>query len=232
MSTFAAVVTSASKARRCRRPPPSLPRCRVPSTPVRSVPGRGQVDDQHPLGADGPGEPGQRALEREPPAVDEEHPVAEALDVAHVVGGQQQRRPVLAPLGDEELAQPLLGEHVEPDRRLVEDHQAGGVQQGGRDLGAHPLAERELPDRGRPELAHLEALDQLVGAGRARGPGPGRGWRRGSGTTPGRAGPTTAASAARRRRRPRGPAACGRGRAGSRRCGRSRRWARGCRPAS
>ena len=143
-------------------------------------------------------------------AVDEQHPVAEPLDVAHVVGGQQQGGAVLAALGDEELAQPLLGEHVEADRRLVEDHQAGGVQQGGRHLGAHPLA------RGRAAARAWRGTRSARGARPARrcarSPrrGRGRGSRRGSRTTRAPGGPTTAGCAGRRRRRPRGPACAGR----------------------
>ena len=110
--------------------------------------------------------------------------------------------PWVAALRDQELAQPLLGEHVEADGRLVEDHQPGGVQQRRRDLGAHPLAQRELADRRRPGTRPSRAARPARRCAPARGRRRGRGSRPGCGTTPAPAGPTTAASAARRRRRP------------------------------
>ena len=38
---------------------PREPRCRVPRDPGQVGDGLGEVDDQHPLGADGPGEAGK-----------------------------------------------------------------------------------------------------------------------------------------------------------------------------
>ena len=56
--------------------------------------------------------------------------------------------------------------HVQADGRLVQDQQLGGVQQRGRDLGAHPLAEGQLADRGVQARRHLQLVDQLGRAGR------------------------------------------------------------------
>lgn len=97
-----------------------------------------------------------------------EHPVAEPLDVAHVVGGQQERGPTLGAFMDEELAQPLFAQDVEADGGFVKDEQIGGVKQRRGDLGAHPLAQRELTDRGVERLAHLELFDEVLGAGPGR----------------------------------------------------------------
>ena len=123
-STAAAVVVAGSKDSRWRRPSDSLATSVAPGTSVRSGVGS-EVEHEQPLGTDGRGEAGQVAVEGEPAVVDDEHAVAEPLDVAHVVGRQQQRRAALAPLADEELAQPLLGEHVEADGRIVEHEQVG-----------------------------------------------------------------------------------------------------------
>jgi hypothetical protein len=73
--------------------------------------------------------------------VDDEDPVAEPLDVTHVVRREQEGRAPFGPLGDEELAQPLLRQHVESDGRLVEDEQLRRVEQGRGELRAHPLAQ-------------------------------------------------------------------------------------------
>ena len=126
--------------------------------------GQREVDDEQPLRPHGGTETGERPVEGEHAPVDDQHPVAEPFDVAHVVGGEQQRDAAVAPLGHEKLTQPLLREHVEPDGRLVEDQQVRGVQQGGRDLGPHPLTERERAHRGAQLRAHLELLDERAGS--------------------------------------------------------------------
>ena len=66
----------------------------------------------------------------------------------------------------EELAEPGLADDVEPDRRLVEVDDLGVVQQRGGDVAAHPLAERQLPDRRVEEGAEVEQVDECdeVGA--------------------------------------------------------------------
>jgi hypothetical protein len=57
------------------------------------------------------------------------------------VGGQQQRHPAGGVQRGQEAAQPLLARQVQPDGRLVQHQQARSVQQRGRHLAAHPLAE-------------------------------------------------------------------------------------------
>jgi hypothetical protein len=44
--------------------------------------------------------------------IDDQHSLAQPLDIAHVVRGQQQRGSVSLPLADEELPQPFLADHV------------------------------------------------------------------------------------------------------------------------
>ena len=105
---------------------------------------------------------GQRAVEGDPAVVDDEDPVAEPLDVGQVVRGEQHGRAALGALADQEAAQSLLAHQVQADGRLVEHEQLRRVQQGGRDLAAHPLPERQLADRGVQERLHLEQRDALV----------------------------------------------------------------------
>ena len=79
-----------------------------------------------------------------------------------VVRGQQHRR---APLGvhlAQELPHLRLGDHVEPDGRLVEVQHLGVVQQRRRDVAAHPLAEGELPHRHVQQVAQVQQFDAAV----------------------------------------------------------------------
>ena len=159
---------------------------------------------------------GQVAVEDGGAVVDHDHPAAQRLDVLQVVGGQQQRGAALGVEGAQELPQPALAHHVEPDRRLVEVEDLGVVQQRRRDVAAHPLAEAELAHRGVEQVAEVEQLDELGEVACGSG-------RRGSGRSSAAArrsraagGPTTAWCAGRRPRRSAGPARCGAGSARAR----------------
>ena len=66
----------------------------------------------------------------------------------------------------------MLGDHVQADRRLVEEQHVGRVQQRGDQLHLHPLAQRQFADRLPQQLADVEQVGQLVARplelGRAR----------------------------------------------------------------
>ncbi len=105
---------------------------------------------------------GEVAVEEDPAVVDDDDALAERLDVGHVVAREHHRRLVALPVRGDELADPLLHGHVEPDRRLVEEEHLRPMQQRADDLDLHALAQRELPHRLAHEVADLEQLDQLV----------------------------------------------------------------------
>ena len=119
------------------------------------------------------GQRGEGAVEQDPAVVDDDHPLAQRLDVGHVVARQQHRRARPLVVLGEERADPLLGGDVEPDRRLVEEQHRRPMQQGAADLGLHPLPERQVADRLGDQVAEVEELDQLV-AHAARTPARGR----------------------------------------------------------
>ena len=75
-STSAAVVASASKPSRCRRPVRLAAEVRGAGDAEEVGRRLHQVDHEHPLGADGRGQTGQRAVVREPAVVDDQHPFA------------------------------------------------------------------------------------------------------------------------------------------------------------
>ncbi len=108
------------------------------------------------------GQGGEGAVEQDPAVVDDDHPLAQGLDVGHVVARQQHRRARPLVVLGEERADPLLGGDVEPDRRLVEEQHRRPMQEGAADLGLHPLPERQVADRLGDQVAEVEELDQLV----------------------------------------------------------------------
>ena len=94
--------------------------------------------------------------------MDDDHALAERLDVGHVVARQHHGRLVPLPVLGDERADALLHRDVEAERRLVEEQHGRPVEERADDLDLHPLAQRELPNRLAHEVADLEQLDQLV----------------------------------------------------------------------
>ena len=78
--------------------------------------------------------------------VDDDDALAERLDVGQVVRRQEHRRALLPVDLLQELAHVRLGDDVEADGGLVQEEQGRPVEQGRREVAAHPLAQRELAD--------------------------------------------------------------------------------------
>ena len=94
--------------------------------------------------------------------VDDHDAPAQRLHVGHVVAGEQDGRPEAAVVLRDKGAYAPLHRHVEADGRLVQEHHAGAVQQGCRDLALHPLAEGEVAHRLVQKRPQFQKLGQLV----------------------------------------------------------------------
>ena len=103
-------------------------------------------------------------VEKEAAAVDHDDAVTHALHVARVVRGEEDGAALLLGTLADDVADRGLGRHVEADRRLVEEHDLGGVQEAGHDLAAHPLAQGELADGLVELVADPEHLHECVAA--------------------------------------------------------------------
>lgn len=71
---------------------------------------------------------GQRPIVDQAPFVDDDHALAQPLDVGDIVRGQDDGRPALLVQMQDELANPFLGYHVDADGRLVQVDDLGVVQ--------------------------------------------------------------------------------------------------------
>ena len=89
----------------------------------------------------------ERAVGQQAALADDDDALGQRLDVVHVVGRQQHGHALLAVEPPHEVAHRELRRRIEPDGRLVEEQDRGIVQQGGGELRAHALAERELAHR-------------------------------------------------------------------------------------
>ena len=103
-----------------------------------------------------------RPVVDQPPGVDDDHPLAQLLDVAQVVGGEDDGGALVAVLLPDELADALLDDQVQPDGGLVQVDDLRLVDQGGGQLGAHLLPERHVADRHVQQLFQLQGLGELV----------------------------------------------------------------------
>ena len=72
--------------------------------------------------------------------------------------------PLLLVQAHHHLAEALLGEQVEADRRLVEEQHLRAVQHRRSQLAAHPLPERERAHRHVEQVAGVQQLRELAGA--------------------------------------------------------------------
>ena len=121
--------------------------CGVPAGgPGISAGGRGVVGPPDGFGV------GRRIIEDHPAALEDQRPVGEFDRPAHVVGGEEHRRPALAGRAHHP-GEPLPRRAVEPGERLVEEQQVRLVEEGAgerRPLGGAPreVARRDVGDRG------------------------------------------------------------------------------------
>src|SRR5215211_1172519 len=122
----------------------------------------GEVDHERSLRAVQGDELLDTAVVDHAPVVDDKHPLAEALDVGEVVRREENRHAALAVHLSQKVADPCLRDHVEADRRLVEEQDLRVVQHRRRELATHALAERKLPDGRGQERRHLQPLDEGV----------------------------------------------------------------------
>ena len=99
--------------------------------------------------------------------VDDGHPVAEAIRLLHVVGGEQHRSAAGAESGDDlpDLAPRL---RIEPGGGLVQEQNLGVPHQGAGQGEALLLASRKLPDPGARLLLQLDQAQRFLGGA----PGP------------------------------------------------------------
>ena len=116
------------------------------------------------------GRPSTDAVEDDPAVVDDQQPPAQLDDVAQVVGGEDDGRPLLAVELGQEVAHRRLGLDVEPDGGLVEEQHLGRGQHGRRQLAPHALAQRQRPhghvQQRRPGRAPRRARPSAVEVGR------------------------------------------------------------------
>ena len=94
--------------------------------------------------------------------VDDDHAARQGLDVGHVMAGEQDGRAGFVVVGGDELADALLHGDVQADGGLVQEEHAGPVQQAGRKLDLHALAERKLADGLGEEIAEVQQFSQQV----------------------------------------------------------------------
>src|SRR3982074_587328 len=97
--------------------------------------------------------------------VDHDHPPAQVLHVASVMRRQKNSGALAFVQFTNVLADVLLGDDVQPNRRLVQEQNGGSVEQRANDLAAHAFPKTQLAHRHVQEVLDLETIDQFRQAG-------------------------------------------------------------------
>ena len=84
------------------------------------------------------------------------------LDVGKVVSGQQDRCPSAAIDLFQEFPDAVLGHYVQANRRLIQEKQGRVVEQRGRQVTAHSLAQAELSHRRVEVIFQVENLAEKI----------------------------------------------------------------------
>ena len=112
-------------------------------------------------GGDGcPGSPAG-GVERDPPMVQQRHPVGDALDFVEQMRRKQDRSPLVGHRADDGRQNVAANHRVEATRRLVENQQIGSMGQGSQQARPGTLAPRQPFDL--LFGVQLELVPQLVG---------------------------------------------------------------------
>ena len=125
---------------------------------VRDSGGPVEVDDEMAVGRDFVHQRIQGTILNDLPLVDDDYPLAQLLDIAQIVGGQDDSR--FVPLIDllDELPDGVFRLHIQADGGLVQKQYVWGMEHGRHQIAPHPLTKRELPHRGVDEPVDLEDL--------------------------------------------------------------------------
>ena len=85
----------------------------------------------------------QSAIVKQVAPIDDDEALAKVLDVLHVVGGEDDGRVAIAVDLTDGFGDLFFDQDIEANRRLVEEEDFGVMNEGGGQIGPHPLSERE-----------------------------------------------------------------------------------------
>jgi len=127
----------------------------------------GEAEPHEGIATDLTGQRGRGAGRDHLTRAQDDQTVGEVLRLVHVVGGEEDRRPLVAEALDHrpEVAPSL---RIEPGRGLVEEQELGVADDAERHVDPAPLATRERPDAGVVLLAQPHHLDRGVHGARVR----------------------------------------------------------------
>jgi hypothetical protein len=131
--------------------------------PGASLVAQGQ---RHAVAAAAPAQFLGRPLRDDPPAVDDQHAVTERIGLLEVVRREEDGRAAIVAQAAHVLPHVRARLRIEPGGRLVEEQQAGLVDQAHRDVEPPPLTAGERLRPALPGIRQLELLEQRVGASR------------------------------------------------------------------
>ncbi len=106
----------------------------------------------------------ERAIVEDAAVIDDHDAAAKLLDIVEIVSGEQNGGVKLAIDGAQELADVVLGNHVEANGRLIEKEERGIVQQCRGQIAAHAFAERKFAHGSVQVIANAEDFVEALHA--------------------------------------------------------------------
>src|SRR5579885_2391628 len=103
----------------------------------------------------------QPAVEKNPAVVNNDHALAQFLNVRHIMAGQQNRRLLLGIVATDKFTHRFLRDNVQADGRFVEKEHFGLVQQRRDEFHFHSLAQRQFADAHAEFVPHGQQLAQF-----------------------------------------------------------------------
>src|SRR5262245_61131961 len=104
----------------------------------------------------------ERSVGENTSVADHENPATQRFDIVQVVRRQDHRHASFRVLAPNEVSDRELGHGIEANGRFVEKEQLRLVQQGGSEIAAHTLAQRQLAYGDVQQIDDLQAVDQIV----------------------------------------------------------------------
>ena len=94
--------------------------------------------------------------------IDDDGTAADLLDIPGIVRGQKDGDAFLLVQLTDQVTYTLFGNHIQPDRRLIQKEDGGFMQQGRGQFAAHTLPQAQLTHRRANVFLDIKAFDQEV----------------------------------------------------------------------
>src|SRR5665213_4449606 len=94
--------------------------------------------------------------------IDDNDPVTKSLNIIHIMAGKQNRSFGLAVILFYKFSNVLLGHHIQPNGRLIEQKYPKSMKQRSNQFKLHTLTQRKLPHHDAQQFFHLKKFSHFI----------------------------------------------------------------------